>query len=94
MNELYQRIKQGLQCLPPKDTELCSGFLENRDFEKLRDIVESCLVMKKRDDHRSVHRDKWVNVDRGQLEQLTLDVREYTSYLDLSDISNDLDEYY
>jgi hypothetical protein len=50
--------------------------------------------MKKRDDYRSVHRDKWVNVDRGQLEQLTLDVREYTSYLDLSDISNDLDEYY
>lgn len=94
MNELYQRIKQGLQCLPPKDTELCSGFLENRDFEKLRDIVESCLVMKNRDDYRSVHRDKWVNVDRGQLEQLTLDVREYTSYLDLSDISNDLDEYY
>lgn len=94
MNELYQRIKQGLQCLPPKDTELCSGFLENRDFEKLRDIVESCLVMKKRDDCRSVHRDKWVNVDRGQLEQLTLDVREYTSYLDLSDISNDLVEYY
>lgn len=94
MNELYQRIKQGLQCLPPKDTELCSGFLENRDFEKLRDIVESCLVMKKRDAYRSVHRDKWVNIDRGQLEQLTLDVREYTSYLDLSDISNDLDEYY
>lgn len=94
MNELYQRIKQGLQCLPPKDTELCSGFLENRDFEKLRDIVELCLVMKKRDDYRSVHRDKWVNIDRGQLEQLTLDVREYTSYLDLSDISNDLDEYY
>lgn len=94
MNELYQRINQGLQCLPPKDTKLCSGFLENRDFEKLRDIVESCLVMKKRDDYRSIHRDKWVNVDRGQLEQLTLDVREYTSYLDLSDISNDLDEYY
>lgn len=94
MNELYQRIKQGLQCLPPKDTELCSQFLEDRDFEKLREVVESCLIMKKRDDHRNVHRDKWVSVDRSQLEQLTLDVREYTSYLDLSDISNDLDEYY
>lgn len=58
MNQLYQRIQQNLQCLPPKD----------------------------------VHKDKWLNVDRGQLEQLTLDVREYTSYLDLSDISNDLEE--
>lgn len=49
--------------------------------------------MKKRDDRRDVHKDKWLNVDRGQLEQLTLDVREYTSYLDLSDISNGL-EYF
>jgi hypothetical protein len=48
--------------------------------------------MKKRDDYKDVHKDKWLNVDRGQLEQLTLDVREYTSYLDLSDISNDLEE--
>lgn len=48
--------------------------------------------MKKRDDYKDVHKDKWLNMDRGQLEQLTLDVREYTSYLDLSDISNDLEE--
>ena len=48
--------------------------------------------MKKRDDYRDVHKDKWLNVDRSQLEQLTLDVREYTSYFDLSDISNDLEE--
>ena len=48
--------------------------------------------MKERDDYKDVHKDKWLNVDRGQLEQLTLDVREYTSYLDLSDISNDLEE--
>ena len=48
--------------------------------------------MKKRDDYKDVHKDKWLNVDRGQLEQLTLDVREYISYLGLSDISNDLED--
>ena len=92
MSQLYQRIQQGLQCLPPRDMELCSQFLEHRDLEKLREIVESCLIMKKRDDYRDVHKNKWLNVDRSQLEQLTLDVREYTSYLDLSDIFNDLEE--
>ncbi len=91
MNQLYQRIRQNLQCLPPKDVELCSQFLKNRQLENLREIVESCLIMKKRDDYKDVHKDKWLNVDRSQLEQLTLDVREYTSYLDLSDISNDLE---
>ena len=92
MNQLYQRIQQNLQCLPPEDVELCNQFLRNRQFENLLEIVESCLIMKKRDDYKDVHKDKWLNVDRGQLEQLTLDVREYTSYLDLSDISNDLEE--
>lgn len=93
MSQLYQRIQTGLQCLPPRDMELCNQFLEHRDFEKLREIVESCLFMKKRDDHRGVRKEKWINVDRGQLEQLTLDVREYTSYLDLSDISNDIEDF-
>ena len=92
MNQLYQRIQQNLQCLLPKDVELCNQFLRNRQFENLLEIVESCLIMKKRDDYKDVHKDKWLNVDRGQLEQLTLDVREYTSYLDLSDISDDLEE--
>ena len=91
MNQLCQRIQQNLQCLPPRDVELCNQFLKNRQFENLLEIVESCLIMKKRDDYKDVHKDKWLNVDRGQLEQLTLDVREYTSYLDLSDISNDLE---
>ena len=92
MNQLYQRIQQSLQCLPPKDVELCNQFLRNRQFENLLEIVESCLIMKNRDDYKDVHKDKWLNVDRGQLEQLTLDVREYISYLGLSDISNDLEE--
>ena len=92
MNQRYQRIQQNLQCLPPKDVELCNQFLRNRQFDNLLEIVESCLIMKERDDYKDVHKDKWLNVDRGQLEQLTLDVREYTSYLDLSDISNDLAE--
>ena len=92
MNKIYKRIQQHLQCVPPRDAGLCNPFLKSRQFENLGEIVESCLIMKKRDDYKDVHKDKWLNVDRGQLEQLTLDVREYISYLGLSDISNDLEE--
>lgn len=81
MNNLYQRIKHNLQCLPPRDAELCKQFLERRDFEKLCEIVKSCLFMKKRDDHKALHKEKWLNVDRDKLEQLVLDVIEYSSYL-------------
>lgn len=82
MNQLCQRIKQNLHCLPPKDEELCNQFLINRELEKLREIVESCLIMKRRDDNKDTHSEKWINVDREQLEQLTLDVKEYTMHLD------------
>ena len=81
MNQLYQRIQQNLQCLPPRDAELCNQFLKNRQFENLREIVESCLIMKKRDDYKDIHKEKWLNVDRDKLEQLVLDVIEYSSYL-------------
>ena len=94
MNQLYQRIKDNLECLPPKDKILCDQFLEKRDFEKLQEIVESCLIMKKRDDYKDTHKEKWINVDRDRLEQLTLDVREYTSYLDFPDYFNNYEDDY
>jgi hypothetical protein len=37
--------------------------------------------MKKRDDRKALHKEKWLNVDRDKLEQLVLDVIEYSSYL-------------
>ena len=37
--------------------------------------------MKKRDDHKALHKEKWLNVDRDKLEQLVLDAIEYSSYL-------------
>ena len=94
MHPTYQRIKDNLKCLPPKDFDLCVEFLKKRDFEKLQEIVESCLIMKKRDDYKDTHKEKWINVNREKLEQLTLDVREYISYLDFPDYFNNYDDYY
>lgn len=50
--------------------------------------------MKRRDDNKDTHKEKWINVDRDKLEQLTLDIGEYLSYLDISDFNNDLEEEY
>ena len=50
--------------------------------------------MKKRDDRKDVHKDKWVNVDRDTLEQLNLDVIDYISYLNSIGISDEIDDDY
>ena len=94
MSLLCQKIQENLQCLPPKDKELCEKFFKTRDFESLYSIVKSCLIMKRRDDNKDTHKEKWINVDRDKLEQLTLDIGEYLSYLDISDFNNDLEEEY
>lgn len=85
MNQLYQKIRENLQCLPPKDKELCEKFLEKKDFISLREIVDSCIYMKKKDLKRNVHREKWTGIDLGKLEELDIDILDYTSCLDIPD---------
>lgn len=94
MNQLYQKIKEGIQNLPPKDSELSTKFLANRDFERLKGIVDSCLYMKRQDDIKETHKEKWAVVDRDKLEELALILTEYMSYLDIPDNSEESEDYY
>lgn len=94
MNQLYQRIKEGIQSLPPKDAKLSTKFLADRDFERLQEIVDSCLYMKRQDDTKEIHKEKWAVVDRSKLEELALNLTEYISYLGIPDNSEELEDYY
>lgn len=87
MLNLCDKIKNGLQCLPPKDVQLCEKFFQNRDFESILDIAKSALIMKERDDAKEVHKEKWEKVDIVQLQELVADTQEYLSYMDITDIS-------
>lgn len=90
MSQLCQKIKQNLCCLPHKDEELCNQFFANRNFEELLEIAKSCLIMKRRDMRKEVHKEKWENIDVDKLEQLVLDIKEYTSYLDISEFCREI----
>lgn len=93
MNQLCQRIEEGIQYLPPKDRELCVKFFKVRDFEKLKEIVDSCLFMKRQDDMKEVHKDKWASIDIDKLEDLAFNLTEYVSYLSFPE-EEELDNYY
>lgn len=94
MSSLYQKIQEGIKVLPSKDAKLCEKFLENREFDKVTEIVKSCIYMKEKDDLSDVHKDKWVNIDIGDLEQLMSSIIEYTSYLELPEDNESLEEFY
>ena len=90
MNQLCQKIKQNLCCLPPKDEELCNQFFTNRNFEGIMEIVKSCLIMKRMDMHKETHKKKWENVDINKLEELVFYVEEYATYLDISEFYKEI----
>lgn len=93
MMNLYKQIEEGIKCLPDKDEKLCAEFLKARNFEGVRDIVESCLVMKRRDDGKEFHKEKWILVDRNKLELLAINVSDYISYLGISDTFEEMEEF-
>lgn len=93
MPSLCDKIKSKLSCLPPKDAQLCGKYFEKRDFESILEIAKSDLVMKERDDAKSVHQDKWKDIDAGEIQELIADTTEYLSCMGVSCFSDD-DEYY
>lgn len=88
MSLLY-KIKEELSCLPHKDKKLCEQFLDNREFEKILDIVSSCIVMKNRDSMKEEPSEKWADIRLNDLEELRLDVEEYMDYGRFPDDFND-----
>lgn len=94
MNNLYQRIQQGIQCLPRKDKELCEKFLKQRNFEGILEIAQSDLTMKNRDSLKETPFSKWKDVDAGKLQELVYNTMEYLTYLDIPDDSYCDDDLY
>lgn len=92
MPSLCDKIKSKLSCLPPKDAQLCEEYFEKRDFESILEIAKSDLIMKERDDAKSVHQDKWKDIDAGEIQELIADTTEYLSCMGVSCFSDD--EYY
>lgn len=91
MKNLYDRIKEGIKCLPPKDKQLCEKYLEQRNFQSILEIAESDLIMKDNDDLKEEHQEKWQSLDVATLEELIGDTKEYLSYME---IDLDEDNYY
>lgn len=52
MSTPVQRIKQLLSCVPEKDIPYANKFIEERDFEALRDLIKSDIriLLKKKDE--------------------------------------------
>lgn len=77
--------------LPKKDAVLAEKFIEDREFEKLLEIVESDIYMVQQNELLAQPKEKFSNINLDKLVQLKGAIDEYMSYLVVPDNSEDID---
>lgn len=86
------RIKNLIPSLPVKDIELGHRFLEERNFEALKDLVFSAIYKVKRNLKSSSPKEEYLKLDMDSLEQLQCEVLDYYSQFE-SNEDDDLSEF-
>lgn len=101
MSKPIDRIKYLLSSLPEKDIHFGHRFLEDRDFESLKDLVDSAIYIVRKNLKCEEPKEEYVNIDLGNLSMLKSEVDLYMDQLitvDCSIIDNyeddDLEESY
>lgn len=87
------KIKQLIENLPEKDINLGHKFLEKRDFDSLKELVDSAIykVKKSRSKHDINNIEKYINIDLDELNSLKAEVDSYVAQLHIMDEPDNFD---
>lgn len=78
-----ERIKGLTHHLPEGDDNLAVRFIEVRDFESLKELVDSAIIRTKRSVVSINPSEKYTKVDLDALRELKASVDEYVDQLDI-----------
>lgn len=93
MIEPVDRIQSLIISLPTKDIHLGNKFLKARDFESLKDLVDSAICIVKKNLNKENPKEEYLNIDLGNLNRLKSEVDLYTEQLEIIDVYEDFEEY-
>lgn len=88
-----ERIKKLLVNLPLRDRFLCYEFLDKRDFESIKEIVDSIIFKIKRSLRSESPKEEYLAIDLDSLYVLKSEVDVYLTQLELPNINNNEEEY-
>ena len=83
MSKTLKNIKKFINYLPSKDVQIGFKFLEQRDFNKLKELVDSALIRTKRNLKTDNPKQEYLNVDLDSLNILKAEVDIYVFQLNL-----------
>ncbi len=92
MSSNIDKIKMCLTELPSKDIPIGTKFLEKRDFDSLKELVDSAIIRTKRNLRTEFPKQEYLDVDIDLLNVLKAEVDIYTFGLEV--LNKEDDEYY
>ena len=94
MGNPIERIKALMDSLPERDIPLGNRFLSDRNFESLKELVDSAIYKIKKNLRTDNPREEYLKIDLEDLSKLKLEVDLYLSMIELSeDIFRDDNEF-
>lgn len=94
MSKPVERIKALMDALPERDIPLGHKFLNSRDFDSLKELVDSAIYKVKRSLFRSINpKEEYLKINLEDLNRLKSEVDTYVVQLELSEYNSDNDEF-
>ena len=94
MSEPVERMRALIDSLPERDIPLGNKFLSDRNFESLKELVDSAIYKIKKNLRTDNPREEYLKIDLEDLSKLKLEVDLYLSMIELSeDIFRDDNEF-
>lgn len=92
MSKTLEKIKSLIEVLPQKDISYGYKFLEKRDFESLKELVDSAIYKLKKKLKSDEFEGGCLDTQLLQLNELQVEVNSYMSYLDIPEDNQDFEE--
>lgn len=86
-----ERIRKLLNSLPKGDQSLGEQFIQSRDFEQLKELVDSAIYKTRKSIRSETPKQEYLEVDLTELSRLKAEVDVYLTLLEVPDSYNKVD---
>ena len=76
------RIKELLPCLPDKDIKLGEKFLSIRDFDSLKELIDSALFKVRKSQKSDTPKPEYINLNVDDISRLKSEVDAYIAIIE------------
>lgn len=90
---LIDKIKKGIKNLPEEELQFANMYLNTRDFDSLKDLVDSSIIKIKKNLSKDTPKEEYLSINMIELNQLQCDIIDYLDQLNIPTSIGDDDIY-